>query len=262
MEYNRRPISIEAGDSEAGKENLGHESDAKAIRQLEKPMQIILRDLRDKIDAGLYKLVLGEDVSGRIPTLLFNEVLRSLYKEKGFENPKVNFYAPDLRLSEAETKEKLNNISATIKPVLNSTFEKEGAFISIINEIFKRDQSDKERVLVVTEAIGFGRSLSFVTHVLKEMKVPFDIASIAMDNPESLSVKELEKTLGGKIYHGHVIGMPSVYRRKGIAGVEKRGAKATSYKLTDSGVQEKVNLAREEVRKVSDDLVKWYKSNK
>jgi len=56
--------------------------------------ELILEQARESIDKGEYNILIGDDASGRVPTLIFRRVLQDVYKEKGYDAPKTLFFAP------------------------------------------------------------------------------------------------------------------------------------------------------------------------
>jgi len=63
------------------------------IAELREPIQNLLEQLRDKIDKGEYGVIIGDDASGRIPALILDNVIKSVYQDKGYTKPKTIFFA-------------------------------------------------------------------------------------------------------------------------------------------------------------------------
>ena len=59
------------------------------IEALKEPIRDLLKQLHEHIDSGAYKLLIGGDTSGRIPTLIFNKVIKKIYQEKDFHVPQT-----------------------------------------------------------------------------------------------------------------------------------------------------------------------------
>ncbi|MFA4873555.1 MAG: hypothetical protein WC659_06555 [Patescibacteria group bacterium] len=55
------------------------------IKELFKPLQKMILQMKDKIEEGEYTLLIGSDMSGRIPTLIFHRFLSEIYRTKGLE---------------------------------------------------------------------------------------------------------------------------------------------------------------------------------
>ncbi len=76
------------------------------IAELEKPLGKILGQLRRHIDMNQYKLVLGDDTSGRIPALIMWRVLSALAEQRGQEKPKISFIAGSRYLFDQDRQKK------------------------------------------------------------------------------------------------------------------------------------------------------------
>lgn len=92
-------MSIESGEfhnKEEKKEMLSEEDRkfiADCIEDLRAPTQKILQQLHKKIEKGEYTIIMGDDTSGRIPTLIIGGVIKELYQENHFPAPLVRFIA-------------------------------------------------------------------------------------------------------------------------------------------------------------------------
>lgn len=139
------------------------------IAQLEDGINNILSRIKHRIDAGEYKLVVGCDASGRIPTLIMEEVIKELYRQKGLGSLKTRFYAGAYSYVDKERNEKVSKILDSIAGVL---------------------KENPGRVLVVTEAILTGRSLVPILQVLKHLHAPFDVATTSSESNISDSAKQ------------------------------------------------------------------------
>ncbi len=228
-----------------------------AIEELRGPIEKLLGELREKIDGGEYQLIIGDDASGRIPTLIFDNLLKRVYKEKGYEPPQTLFFAGAQLFKEEEKKVRTSAVSGFLKKGILGK-ELDG------------------RALIVTDTISSGDALESITVGLKEAGIQFDIVTIALIDLENDKFPEgrLQLKLGGKIYYGNrSINTPGIYGSRGISGVYKESSKDLFARpivkqkdmegdrfLTSEGIQKQIGRAREDVKVLSEDLLRWYRT--
>lgn len=117
------------------------------FKELESFVLPLIEKLKENIDKNEYDVLIGDDASGRIPTL----ILRGIINERNSGSKiKTKFVAGGQLRSSAELKETVRRI----KP-----------------EIAKK-------ALVVTEYISSGKSMDQLSKILKELEIPFDIATL------------------------------------------------------------------------------------
>lgn len=127
-----------------------------AFFELESLILPLTEKLKENIDKGEYDMLLGDDASGRIPTL----ILRGIINER---NRKLH---PELRSSESEIKTRF---------VAGGQLKNKDVLKDVVKEI---GSEVKKKVLVVTEYISSGRSMEKFSTALKELNIPFDIATL------------------------------------------------------------------------------------
>lgn len=65
-------------DKRLEKEDIIYPEISRLYRRIER----LLTQLKPEIDKCAYELIIGDDTSGRIPTLIFERVMNTLYREK------------------------------------------------------------------------------------------------------------------------------------------------------------------------------------
>ncbi len=230
---------ISEGENKESKELLYE------IEELREPIEKILLGLKERIDRGEYGLIVGEDVSGRIPTRIFEWVLRELYQIKGARKPpQVRFFAGSTNNSERQKENKKN------------------LMIEVFNERKARNLILR-RALVVTDTIMTGRSLKPICDALTIAGIPFDIASIGLLPTEpgsDIGKSAKEKELGGHIFYGTKY-TPSIYHDKSLQGVQKHSGDLYSEyngSFTEDDGTNKMTMAREDAKILASELVQWY----
>ena len=247
------------------------------IEALRYPIKNLLGQLSNSIEGSKYNLIIGDDASGRVPTLIFNKVISDVYKKKGAKKPDVIFLPG----------------SGTDAIIAIRNIEK------YMEDIFKKRGIDpgKTKILIVADTIMSGESLRPLSFALRGKKIEYDIATVGLQTvPGMLSVLESAPKLGGKIYYGEK-GTPKIYGRPELSGINKEygDLKSTRYsdfktsawvnmakmsektgvlnpqeinKLVSDAESRKVSInkgvaeARKDVDILSDQLVKWYEDNK
>src|SRR3990167_11536940 len=63
----------------------------KEVAELELPIKIIIEKIRTRIENGEYGLIIGDDASGRIPTLILGNFIKKVSEQKGLDKPNIIF---------------------------------------------------------------------------------------------------------------------------------------------------------------------------
>jgi len=246
------------------------------FNDLRQPAENILNQLRESIERGEYGLIIGDDASGRLPTLLLSGVLKQIYRERNHKSLSVQFFAGDRSKADADYCEQLA-----------------GRFAQ---QFLRLQHQDNGRVLIVTELLDTGSAIQPLALLLKKHQIPFDVATISMlDFFESSGEEEtvgkspseifqleenayekhrqmIEDKIGGRVVWGGYKDFPSVYRNPHAAGVVREPGKPVAV-LAKGGVhprllrdelqgkpvlQEYINKARENIALLVDEVSASY----
>lgn len=231
------------------------------IMEFRDPIMDIINQLQTKIDCGEYNLIIGEDVSGRIPTLIIERIIKNIYSEKGYAKPGTLFFAGSGvldRESEQEKTEKITEILTNYSKKLSQN----------------KDLAVKpnQRALIVTEFIETGRSMIPLARALEKSGIDFDIAALERSNKLHIN---LPVEIRGKITYNGIVSQPSrIFYNKHLSGTTKKAWEAHSEPLkkvlkeqpnlkNDSKFPKTdpngVKLAREAARNLADNISRWYK---
>ena len=206
----------------------------RAIALMRKPAEKILSALWKDINAGKYLAILGDDVSGRLPALLFHKVITAVYKKKGFNAPKTLFF--------------LGSRS------IDSEKEETRRFINFLEGVGLKKIAKKKKVLFVTDTINHGRHLYPFTQGLKKMGINFDIATIGMVGASSEEIAHMESYLYGKIFWGRK-GTPAIYEKHNLTGVERPPRGCSIFANAMRPVSERSPVARKDVKILAQTLL-------
>ena len=131
-----------------------------AIAELEKPIRIIFDQLHYSIQQNIYKTLLGDDLSGRIPTLLLRKIINHIYLEKEHCKIKTFFIVGGYVAQSIEDAQR-NAIYAHLRKIRKAI---------------------RDRLLYVTDEIASGNSLMSIAEILYENNISFDVAAINIHN--------------------------------------------------------------------------------
>jgi len=224
-------------ESSIDSEDLYH---FKELAEIEPSIEKIVEQLKDKIESGEYDALISDDIGGRIPTLIFREII----KEKG-PNKKVNAYFISAGHS-------LPGRSYFLSPYDLETdyFKRDGKKDKekaskggdILIAYIKRMSSNIKKALLVSEKLHSGKTLIGLSSYLEAGGVKnFDIACI--DLLHGLREDYMRRSIPNhQIYHGnhYVPEEGSIYeRRKELGGVVKPKGK---YKPTPRRIIDVIKL--------------------
>lgn len=234
------------------------------LLELEEPLARVLEKLRPELERGEYRLIIGDDASGRIPALIVGEVVRKLCEEKGFPKPLIRFVAGSTGLSSYDEESKFAKVRdffRAVKDDIESEKQKEK------RSFFKSQQ--KWKALIVTDIVASGASVGVLVNALRENGIVGDIATVSMLNntmEESLSRKLRTKVVGRSDYP------PGIYRKERLHGVSKNihDLFAEPLQRGDFGnilddvlpvTSAAINESREVAHKIADRLVAGFHKN-
>lgn len=234
-----------------GKEKPSAEAEYKheEIEAIRKPFFSLVEKLKEDIDAETYDVLIGDDASGRIPTV----ALRNLMTER------MRQAHPDM--SQEEDREALKTYFVAGGRISTNTEKLEEFFAKIKPTV-------KKRALFVTEHIGSGESAKRIGEMLENANIPFDIATLSITIDEHGQRSEPAKFFmtRHKIFIGEYAGYnsaPEIYDAHKLAGVFKEpdqpGAHAEAYFL--AGRADNLIESREDIKKLSAETSKeiWKK---
>ncbi len=236
------------------------------VAELELPIKIIIEKIKSRIENDEYGLIIGDDASGRIPTLILGNFIQKVSEQRGLVRPNIIFIPGKL-----------------MGPILG--FGGDSMRKKLENHISKFGATEEKRVLIVTDAILSGGSLETLVKLLKKSGYICDIATIGIEEepidieapPKDLEYLETHesKLSGAEIISGEYESgdriypnTPKIYRQRTLSGVIKKAGQTRSktIKSEESDEEEKrwiqsqINQARKDAGVVTDHLINWYKS--
>lgn len=212
------------------------------ILSLRRPIVDLYRQYQEEIEGGEYGLILGDDVSGRIPTLILSEVIKSTYEKHGNTLPLTRFVAGGYHISskyDSESKDQLERRMLGTEQLVRS----------YVKEMKARDSG--ARALLITEGISYGAALNDLLDGIKRVGIDLDVAAVG--GLES-GVETVQKKHGVRVSVGqeHV---PGIYGHRALTGLQKERGSPVARALHQihpyTNVNAPVREARELVHKVA-----------
>lgn len=274
-------MSIENRPNQTQKEVERRYIKSHFIEQLRDPAEYLVQQMKKDIDNGSYGMIIGDDASGRLPSILIKKVIDkanllsgrpaipakfiALYRPTG---PDSNIFWDILDPWEIEQIDSLEDSDQ--KNEKTKIIEKE------ITEKFiphlDREALKDKKIVVVTDNIVGGSTIEPLLKTLKTSGFKFDVATIAAMSPSDTR-KVIIESGAENFYFGEDYQINSIYDKKWLAGVKKDKSKfkttSDAYKPRidkekDSPediaekiyAQEKINEAREDINILADKIYK------
>ena len=272
------------------------------VSDLEEPIKRILKDILPNIERGDYQLIVGDDASGRIPTLIIDRFIKKVYKKMGFDTPQTIFFAGSRFLwgSYADIQKRIERDEDWFKGKWGELDEWERADIGSRKErdLKRAEQhpmSEKlkkmeeylrtknknieqtvENALIVTDSIISGNTIAPIVKTMNRLGVSVDLVVVGIIPPgwggPSVATENLDKReknlLGVRHLSIATEGFPKVFNRSDIAGVNKEEKELFArpikkkYLHEKDEIQEKIKQSREAAFVVADHLIDWYEAQK
>ena len=145
------------GDDEFSETVVGYAEGA--IQNMRGRAIPLVRQLTPFINQGIYHLIVSDDVKGHVPAQLLHLVIYSMYYSSGF---------PHIDLVH------IRGRGRTIKEEMVSAFQDQAGILDILGQ----------KILLVTESIGSGKTISRFGQAFRALDIPYDIASFVVSEKE------------------------------------------------------------------------------
>src|SRR3989344_3836235 len=227
----------------------GKEVHSRIIAELEKPLTKILEKIRNQD----FDLIIGDDASGRIPTLILSEFFKAKAEKEGKELPKIIFIAGGTRTITNETRK---------KETVDKKKKEIGHFLDRQVKI-TNDSEVIPHVLVVTDTIDTGVTLQPLVETLKERGLNILVVTVGAMRGE-LTAEDFKNRYGVGVIYG-IKGVHEIFSLHRLAGVRRSNEseiQAQPYKKAEKfseepakNVQKTINLSREDAGTVAGRLI-------
>lgn len=218
--YNPAMIELETPD------RIPIDCDAR-IAGLEDPLMNILAGLTPNLKQGEYSVLVGDDTSGRIPTLILRKVINAVYQDRGFPPiPTLFFPREYFAPHNAALRKRVEKIQET---------------------------ATGSRGLIVTEAIDSGFGVGKIAWEVYHAGVHTDVATIAIEGYGYKKAGWLLRMIppGSTVYLGSKGDTPSIHGATSLTGIERRAR----YPMALAGCRETINAARNDVNTIANTIL-------
>lgn len=207
----------------------------------------ILEGLEGDINAGNYAVILGDDASGRIAALILGDVIKTSYHQHGYEPPAIRFVAG----SGQRSTDGISSLDLKHKFFRYRKKKKLDTYAKKLNAEFGFSDGGNRKLLLVTDVIATGNSLTPLAEALGRHGIPFDVAAFA--GPDYKSA--LEEKWNTRIFEGS--GCGSIYSRPDLSGVEKNIKDLHAHPTLHNHTSH-VPEARADAKDISRQLSAWF----
>lgn len=203
--------------------------------EIKKYVENLVLELHKNIESDKYDVLLGDDASGRILTLILREIINEVRKRKG-ENEKIvtKFIAGG------------KGFSWNMKKIENA------------QKLLDKMKLEGKNVLVVTEYMFDGIGLLRIAKLLSQSGINFDCAVLATRYKKKYYLKKFSSVFNRKnLFIGNEQKrMPILYGDYELAGVRKGYYDDILTQKNSSIPQEYINVTRSQVKELSKEIVK------
>lgn len=204
----------------------------------------LIKELTPAIKRHEYDLIIGDDVSGRLPTLVIGGLFKKIYKKDKISPPQILFLSGS-GINTFKEKGELETKATAISQYLRDLIDK------------KKIKLSKNKALLTTESMLGGITANYLSRGIKGAGLSCDIATLS--NYSSIEgMKEEEKDLKEvNIYSGGQMRGAHFWSEKELTGVEKHERWIFS-RCKEGESRQGLLSAREDAKKMVDYLKKIY----
>jgi adenine/guanine phosphoribosyltransferase-like PRPP-binding protein len=212
------------------------------IRQLVPLVEKTLRKVRHAVKDRRYAFIVGEDTSGRIPTLMLAGAINGYYVSRNQPKIPVLFITGSKdRYDQAAQRKEMERW----KPVLAHV-----------------DRS--KRVLIVSDLVGNGATTAQIGKLLEAEGFKFDVAAVAFhaDMPRPLQFKPQKWSKGSRLYQGRrtmwrerAVVYDTIWHRADLSGMN-RNKFSKQRVLRDAKTRRIVAQVRRDIKALTPGLIR------
>jgi len=204
------------------------------IAALETPLKTIIEGILK--DGTTYDLIISDDTSGRIPTLVIGKVLNDLNERRGLRSIPVRFAGGHHRLKDYLREHEMD-------------------------VILRKMQKEPKRILLVTDYVASGRTIKDFGDFFAAREISYDIACVSIDDKEKDYRREGRLKTEVNFYYGEQChSAPYIWDASHLTGL-KRGSTLKTRVIRDgASFDRKVREARENINILAQKLIDHFAS--
>ncbi len=178
-------------------ETEGQTSYQTEVASIEEPMVKICNELAPNFAKGTYGLIVGDDTSGRLPTLAIRAVGSQISMREGASVPTTVFLQSGR--------------------YIERDFEVEKQFAQ---RVLNQEEVFDKKTLLVTDYIKTGKTLKRLVELFKTNGVSFDIAAVGVF--KDFSLNELNLPEDTRVFEGGRISeAPTIANKENLTGLKR-----------------------------------------
>lgn len=131
------------------------------VASLEKPMTVIVDQLKPNLESAAYSLIIGDDTSGRLPALVLHQVADVVYERHGLPKMPTVFIQAGRNIEDEEVRRQVEGLKAKYA-----------------------SKTEGKKALLVTDYVRSGGTMQRLTELFSQNGINFDVATLDMDEPE------------------------------------------------------------------------------
>lgn len=167
------------------------------VASLEKPMLKICKELKSDFEKGNYGIIVGDDTSGRFPTLAMKGFSDYISIQNDTEKLPAVFLQSGIKVKDEDVLQQFNERVLPYK-----------------------DGLDGKKALIVTDYIQSGRGINRLIGLFNSLNLSFDIAVLMIS--DKLDQSKLNIPQASKVCVGEISPLiPSVWKRPALTGLER-----------------------------------------
>lgn len=195
------------------------------IRGLAEEMQPLIFQLKTPIKEDRFALLVGDDSSGRIPTLVIRSIINELHRRD--ENRSIPTFflqgVPGLEFRTPKNNKMVENFKKAIE--------------------LQKETLGNKKALIITEKMESGKRMSSIVRELRIIGVPYDIAAVRVSMDEGFYRATGILSEGSILYGQRGGGMPAI-ARSALSGIQRFNSAA----IRTKGATELVTVARQDIK--------------
>jgi len=205
----------------------------KEIAELEKPIENLVGQLKEAIDSGKYDTLIGDDASGRIPTLILRKVILERFRklhpdatpEQEREAVKTFFIAGGYAKNNEELRkffsEKLKN-NVTKKVLFITEAIVSGSTVNRVIRLLEGEGISSDVAAVESPYVPNKESADIIAEIFKGLGLSQDAINKAVLNDAVENRPDYLRDTKAEIFSGDTSGrVPSIKEKYSLGGVEK-----------------------------------------
>ncbi len=208
------------------------------VSTIEKAMMSLTTQLKPNLEMGKYTLLVGDDTSGRLPTLVLRDVIAEIQKRNGREPIPTQFLQGGREVPDEVVEKQVQEMEKRHKISFQESFG---------------------RVLLVTDTIEKGRTMERYARFFGEEGIDFDIATVGLsDEFESyITFGRTHLPHDTRVFFGQK-GIPSgIFKRAHLTGLKSATAERRHVEIAKfpPEVRKDTLQAREDVKTLSRKII-------